>query len=337
VAGGDRKRESIDLSQVRGDILSGASDNFVLYRILGNDLWPRHGRGQTVRNVRFILDNEPQFEGCAKRWIVNRIRSREDEQQLVALLESQGQSYHRIPFELSDYTKAEWESECFPSPSFFLSGQVDLFSERNQLNAEQRIRRQKINYVMNVNGARNLALREGRTHAGWTLPWDGNCFLTRSGWDALVRASRRCPNAMYIIVPMVRLTDNEQVHDPSVAVLATDEPQIMFRCDTAEWFDEEYPYGRRSKVELLQRLGVPGPWDDWPERSWDLPLPCLSAEAGQFVTAGWVARLASGRPDLERGPDVLVRRGIARDTAMLAATYEFLNDTFVRKTRDGQH
>lgn len=298
--------------------MSSARDIFVLYRILGNDLRPRHGRGQTARNVKFILDNEPKFECCIKRWIVNRIICREDQQQVVALLEMYHQSYEIIPFKLAEYAGTEWESECFPDTAFFSSGQVDRLSERNRLSAAQRARRQKINYVMNVNGARNTALRAGRALARWVLPWDGNCFLTGPGWDALVRLSRQCADAKYLIVPMARLTDNHQADDPAVAMLATDEPQIAFRSDAAESFDENYPYGRRSKVELLQRLGVTGRWDHWPLRPWDLPYPRRSAEAGRFVTGAWVARLTSGYPSLERGPEALVQRGIARGRAIIS-------------------
>ncbi|TGT90617.1 hypothetical protein EN807_32900, partial [Mesorhizobium sp. M5C.F.Ca.ET.164.01.1.1] len=34
-------------------------DSFMLVRIIGNDLEPRHRKGQSYDNVRFIRDNEP--------------------------------------------------------------------------------------------------------------------------------------------------------------------------------------------------------------------------------------------------------------------------------------
>jgi hypothetical protein len=85
------------------------------------------------------------------------------------------------------------------------------------------------------------------------------------------------------------------------------EPQILFRRDALEEFDEAYPYGRRSKVELLWRLNVPGRWDSWVDDPWDLPRPGYASEAGQFGTAGWVARLSSGQVHLE-GEDVTSRK-----------------------------
>lgn len=36
-------------------------DTLVLYRILGNDLPPRHAPGQTLRNLRFLLEHESDF------------------------------------------------------------------------------------------------------------------------------------------------------------------------------------------------------------------------------------------------------------------------------------
>src|SRR5690606_32334685 len=48
---------------VRASILEG-EDTFVLYRIIGNDLPPRHKRGQAIANLRFILEHEPALAGC---------------------------------------------------------------------------------------------------------------------------------------------------------------------------------------------------------------------------------------------------------------------------------
>jgi hypothetical protein len=68
-------------------------DTFVLYRVLGNDLPPRHEIGQTLSNLRFMLDHEPELEACEKRWVVNRIVDPEQEAAIIALLEERGQGY----------------------------------------------------------------------------------------------------------------------------------------------------------------------------------------------------------------------------------------------------
>lgn len=50
-----------------------AAPEFALYRIIGNDLPPRHAVGQTRANLRFLLTEEPDLPGCRKIFIVNRI------------------------------------------------------------------------------------------------------------------------------------------------------------------------------------------------------------------------------------------------------------------------
>ncbi|WFP65107.1 hypothetical protein [Mesorhizobium sp. WSM4904] len=72
----------------------------MLVRIIGNDLEPRHRKGQSHDNVRFVLDNEPELPDCEKFWIVNRIVDPDEEARIVDLLQSRGQSFHTIPFEL---------------------------------------------------------------------------------------------------------------------------------------------------------------------------------------------------------------------------------------------
>jgi hypothetical protein len=72
-------------------------------------------------------------------------------------------------------------------------------------------------------------------------------------------------------------------------------------------------------VELLWRLGVPGPWDEFYRNpgSFDPPRPGLCRQAGQFATAGWVGRLSSGRPEFEVGEDSASRRGGAKSEAIV--------------------
>lgn len=44
-----------------------------LYRIIGNDLYPWHKKGQSRQDVAFVLKHETEIENCEKRWVVNRI------------------------------------------------------------------------------------------------------------------------------------------------------------------------------------------------------------------------------------------------------------------------
>jgi hypothetical protein len=71
-------------------------DNFVLYRIIGNDLFPLHSRNQSLQNLKFVLENEPELDGCHKRWVLNRIVDKSYEQAICALLEEHGRQYIAI-------------------------------------------------------------------------------------------------------------------------------------------------------------------------------------------------------------------------------------------------
>jgi hypothetical protein len=316
------------------DVVPGP-DDFVLYRILGNDLEPRHRKGQTRENLRFILENEPPLPGCEKRWIVNRIVDPEEEGRILDLLAAAGQEALRLPFDPAAYRRIGWDVALLPAPDFLTGPAAD------RLDAEARGRlalafyREKNLYVMNNNGARNLALADGRDRAKWILPWDGNCFLTGPAWRALRAAVAERPDLKYFLTPMTRVADNGDLLRPDFAPNPVEEPQVLMRRDAAESFDPALPYGRRPKVELFWRIGAPGPWDRWRDDPWDPPRRPASAEAGRFAAAGWVARLASGRDELEREDrQGFLQRGAARRAA-IAATLDRLDAAFAEPDPEG--
>jgi hypothetical protein len=280
--------------------LANEPDTFVLYRIIGNDLPPRHRSGQTLENLRFILTHEPALPGCQKRWVVNRIADSVVEKQVVSLLEEHGMPYLHIPFDMDEYRRVGWRFGGFPVPGFTYRREFDEYSPMQQQWALDHLYHDKNLYVMNNNGARNAALQEGRTLAKWVLPWDGNCFLTREAWDELVAAVTAKPYLKYFTVPMARIIDNEVLLRPDPKVEPSEEPQLLFRRDAREQFDPDARYGRCPKVELFWRLGIVGPWDRWCRGPWDPVRARLSTEAGQVGEAGWVARLYSGEKQLER-------------------------------------
>jgi hypothetical protein len=274
-------------------------ESFVLYRIIGNDLPPRHRSGQSEHNLRFLLDQEPDLPGCEKRYVVNRIIDPAIEARLIGLLDSYGAAYLHIPFIAEDYRRIGWRVSDFTQPGLLYGTRHDALPATSQARALDHAYHDKNRYVMHNNGGRNRALRDGRHRARWVLPFDGNCFFTRSGWDEFRELVLATPHRRYVLVPMSRINQNELLLDPDARVSADEEPQIAFRCDADESFDEERRYGRRPKVELLYRLGEPGPWDTWPDEPWEAPRPSRSPDAGEQLTAGWVARMASGAPTLE--------------------------------------
>jgi alginate lyase len=304
-------------AEYRSKGLDREPDTFVLYRILGNDLYPRHMPGQTCENLAFLLQHEPPLEGCEKRWVVNRIFDPEQEAKVIRLLRDHKQTYLHLPFDWDAYEKVGWDRAGFPERNFFESATFRRLKDSQKARAETKIRRLKNLYVMNNNGARNAALREGRAVAKWVLPWDGNCFVTRHAWSQIRAAVTRRPYFKYFIVPMTRVANNGSLLATDFVPDVGEEPQIVFRRDASEEFDEAHPYGRRPKVELIWRLSVNGDWDTWNDDPWDLPRPPHAAEAGQFAWAGWVARLESGHAHLEaKGNAIRSDRGRARVQAI---------------------
>lgn len=300
------------------DPLSEVPDTFVLYRIIGNDLVPRHEKGQSRKNLAFILEHEPDLAECEKRFVVNRIVDPEEECKIIGMLEEAGYSYIHVPFSWDEYRSQEWDVHGVPVEYAPYSKTFADLTPLARSQVEMRLFRQKNNYVMNNNGARNIALRDGRERARWVLPWDGNCFLTSAAWEEIRTAVISQRNVPYQIVPMARITNNWDLLDPEFKPEAVEEPQVVFRADSKAEFDTDYCYGRRPKVELFWRLGVSGKWDTWPIEPWDLPCPEYSLEAGQFAYAGWVARLFSGKENLEKQRDqkAWAGRGEARTEAI---------------------
>jgi hypothetical protein len=289
----------------------------ILVRVLGNDLPPRHKCGQTLANLEFILQHERNWPELAKHWVVNRIWDRRIENEILRVLDSLGQSYLHIPFDLRKYAQEPFDYRALPCAS---STEFRRMSRPQRLRADLHARRNRSNYAINNNGARRAALDYGRDKAKWVLPWDGNSFLTENAWQEIKQAIWDNDNLPYLVVPMARVADNRQLLDDTFHPKATEEPQIIFRCDALETFDPGRPYGRRPKVELLWRLGVPGPWDQFEDDPWDLSRPPLSREAGKFASAGWVARLESGHRHLEKPTRWSGwRRGQVRTTSIIAA------------------
>ena len=307
-------------------VAAGRGDRFVLYRIVGNDLYPRHDAGQSLANLRFILEHEPRFKGCEKRWLLNRIRKNDKLQELMAILEDYGCGYDVIPFEPEAFKATSWDWDVLPSPDYLASSEYRRLIRHQRQSWEIAIYRHKNNYLMNNNGARNRALELGRLRADWVLPWDGNCFLTVAGWESLNAAVLSQSRADYFHVPMLRVADNAQLLDPSLQAEPRDEPQLVFAASAAEHFNDAFPYGRRPKVELFWRLGLPGPWDGWVDERWDQPRRPRLQPPPSCPQAGWVARLHSGVRDSGAAAAVLSQqsRYEARNTAIKASINQAL-------------
>ncbi|KAG0326710.1 hypothetical protein BGZ99_009108 [Dissophora globulifera] len=279
-------------------------ESIVLYRILGNDLPPRHRPGQTLSNVRFILEHEPEFTKTRKLWVLNRIVDQHAEASIIQLLDHHRQEYIRVPFEESEYLKQDFKLEDFPEPDFFSSDDYSTFSKVAKLRVLDYTYHDKNRYAMNNNGGRNIAIQHGKNKvdARWIFAFDGNSFLTQNAMTEIKQAIQDYGDAVkYLVVPMARLVDNSQLlKGVDTRPNSKEEPQIIFRNDAADVYNPDMRYGRRSKLELLWRLGalerakISKPSVSWEPKERD-PIP----DKADFRTVGWVFRLFSGKRSQE--------------------------------------
>ena len=280
----------------------------ILYRILGNDIPNRHAPGQTLDNLRFLLEHEPSHSHLEKRWLLNRIVDSSYLDEIHQLIKSYNQKIDVLPFEESRYLQCWCDAGNMPSDNFPGTRHFGNLAEPTQSRLIEYLRRSKSLYLVNNNGARNHAITLGfNDNADWVLPWDGGCFLTTSGWQAIYAAMAAGAGLSYISVPMARTDNNQVLLDASYSVEADIEPQICFSRTARLYFDPSLRYGSMPKSRLLQRLGVPGKWQTgighFPWEQVDTSPP---ADSGNFVQAGWVARL-SGNQESQRLPEEAYR------------------------------
>lgn len=277
----------------------------LLYRILGNDLPPRHKPGQTLKNLRFILEHESEFLNTKKLWLLNRIVNPEYEEAIIELLKLHNQNYIRLPFDEQEYLKKDFRLEDFPEPDFFHSNKFMNFSKEKKLRAIDYIYHEKNLYAINNNGGRNAALAHGKSqhNVSWILPFDGNCFLTPNAFaDIQSQLYKWGEQYKYFIVPMARLINNSQLLDGSdTRPITPEEPQVIFRYDSNKTFNEHMRYGRRSKLDLLWRLGVPSTSkiSDKLFFPWEFHDSYQVITKVQYKKIGWVFRLFSGQASQE--------------------------------------
>ncbi|KAG0197082.1 hypothetical protein BGX28_009417 [Mortierella sp. GBA30] len=290
-----------DPSRSGSDIID--PESIVLYRILGNDLPPRHRPGQTLSNVRFILEHEPEFNKTRKLWVLNRIVDPQAEASIIQLLDHHHQEYIRVPFQEEEYLKHDFRLEDFPEPDFFSSDDYSTFSKVAKLRVLDYTYHDKNRYAMNNNGGRNIAIQHGKTvDARWIFAFDGNSFLTPNAMGEIKLAIQQHGDAVkYFVVPMARLVDNSQLlKNVDTRPNSKEEPQIIFRNDATDVYNPDMRYGRRSKLELLWRLGalerakISKPSVSWEPKERE-PIP----DKADFKTVGWVFRLFSGKRSQE--------------------------------------
>jgi hypothetical protein len=305
---------------ISGPVDGPLSSALAIARILGNDLPPRHSPGQSLNNLSFILEHETPFPGATKFFILNRIVDPEQLKTLRRAVEKAGHECLTIPFDPEEFRNQPLDFDCLPQPDFLQSKAFDVLPMETKISALNAVYRMKNCYAINNNGARNVAIEHGLAFADWALPLDGNIFVPDQTWEGIAKGGHVAGNIAYWMLPMERIVANESLLRKTTPIGPKEEPQIAFAENSKERFDESIPYGRRPKVDLLWKLGVPGPWSDFKLLPWDQPFPAKSSDYGRFGIAGTVFRLNSGVKSAEVGwhqSRVASNRNRLRDAARL--------------------
>ncbi|CAG8731062.1 19823_t:CDS:2 [Cetraspora pellucida] len=204
------------------------------------------------------------------------------------------------------YLKYDFRLEDFPEPDFFHSNEFMNLSKVSKLRAIDYTYHEKNLYAINNNGGRNAALAHGKSqhNVSWILPFDGNCFLTPNAFaDIRSHLYKWGEKYKYFIVPMARLINNSQLLNGSdTRPITPEEPQIIFRHDSNKTFNGNMRYGRRPKLDMLWRLGVPTTSRNFNRTSapWESHHDSYKfIESDQYKTIGWVFRLFSGQASQE--------------------------------------
>lgn len=262
-----------------------------LYRILGNSIPLLHMPEQAMINLKKILEDESDFNNVDKYFILNRILCKENKKEIINYLESKDIKFLDIIFDHKVFKSIGYDFNNLPSHDYWFSSKSD-WANNTMIQA---VIESKNRYLMNNNGARNFVLNHGKSKYTWTMPWDGNCFLSDLQYSELENKFKNINSNKYIVTPMERALSNNLVYSNSKVNNAIEEPQISFRSDSNELFSENRVYGNQSKVELFKRLGFQGIWDNWkllfPWKKLEIEK---AQEAGLFEISSSVFRLFSG-------------------------------------------
>lgn len=306
-----------------------------LARVIGNDLHPRHADGQALRNLAFILEREPDFPDCRKLFVLNRLFDEAQQAEAERMVAQRGHTALVLPFSGAAYASLACDTSPFGGDDHFQSAAFAALPENDRDRERIWACAPKIHYAMNVNGARNAALDWGRQHGGWTILIDGSCFVSAAAWAQLRADMASEPFLPYLIIPMQRLSSNEHVDTVPAVPGGPEEPQLAIHASGRERFDERFPYGLRDKVALLDRIGVPGDWNDWRKLPWLPSDKAASPDRHLYKYArASVFRLSSGvaHGALERS-DARARRYQSRLKAIFG-TLDMLDDRFGSPDRD---
>lgn len=158
----------------------GTRQNVALYRLVGNDMPPLQSLGQLRWNTQYALDNEANFPGADKKWILNRIWNETEFSLLYSSLLRSGVARDDILL------------RCFD---------LNLY---NSFKTQE----DKLFYLTSQNEGRNDGITDGKSMGyEWSIILDGNTFITRDSWESLEHSLKQASKAgeRYAKIPYHRV------------------------------------------------------------------------------------------------------------------------------------
>lgn len=196
-------------------------NKYAIVRILGNELPPRDTKGNRIKSLQFILDNEQRLDNCTKFWIINQVHSDELKSDYLSLLEKER--------------------------TFLLN-----FDRKKYI--QSRTFREKLIHGININKARNYSFEIAKGHE-FIFVLDGDCLFTKELWNQTIKEieeDQKVSNRKYYGVPAIRSV-NEIPKD--VFKERMYEPMNVFRHDAELKFNEEIPFSESERLEFMYKVG----------------------------------------------------------------------------------
>jgi hypothetical protein len=238
-------------------------NKFLIIRILGNDLEGLHGSNQTLTNLKFTLEHEPNFENVDKIYLLNRIYDTKKLNIIKNLLKEYNFKYIEIPFKIEEFMSIKYDPRI-------KNINLDKIHVRKNKRDMNKLLYNFNQYVINNNGSRNFCIDYGKKNGyEWVFPFDSNAYLTQNYFDIIIKNLKK--DTRYIVIPQIRLKDgglvNEDILSESneykVDNLKIQEPQVAFNINSRLKFNDKLSYGCCPKAEFLRVIKVPGRWNKW--------------------------------------------------------------------------
>ena len=292
--------------------------DFILYRIIGNDMPPLQVEGQLIKNLKFIVENEKLKEGSKRVWILNRIHDSKSLNKIKTFLNEKNEEYKEIKFIYSEFINQKLNIN--KNVLLLLNNNFWKKADETKINLFVLLLKNFNNYATNINQARNFCIKDGKLQkCQWVFPLDGNIFIPHNN---LLKISDQLNSTdkKYLIMPMKRIDnikDIDNVHDKDFF----EEPQVSFRIDKNIFFDENYCYGFRPKVNLLKRLMLFNQYNIFRNTQYDYLLNFLLIESTP-IDYEWT----EGVLRLPYYKKLINKKGAKRTLSI----YTLLNQIFIR-------